>query len=79
MVNKKVIGIIIGVALIIVGIAAVVYAQNEISSGWEYTWTQPYSDYETSIITIKNVGIGSLIFGIADIVIIGFYKLFKNN
>ncbi|MGN1419196.1 MAG: hypothetical protein ACI4W6_07690 [Acutalibacteraceae bacterium] len=77
--NKKVICVIVGIFLIIVGIIGVIYAQNEISSSWGYTWTQPYSDFESKIITIKNLGIASLVFGVIDIAIVGFSNLFKKS
>lgn len=77
--NKKVICVIVGIVLLIAGIIGVVYAQNEINSSWGYTWTQPYSDYESKIMTIKNIGIASLVFGVIDIAIVGFSNLFKKS
>ena len=77
--NKKTVCVIIGIVLIVVGISAIVYAQNEISSSWGYTWTQPYTNYEARIMTIKTIGTGSLVLGIADILVIGLYKVLKKD
>lgn len=77
MTSKRALCVIVGIILVVAGIIAIVYAQNEISSSWGYTWTQSYSNYEARIMTIKNVGTGSLVLGILDIVVIGLYKALK--
>ena len=79
MTNKKTKCVVIGIILIVAGLIAISYAQNEISSSWGYSWTQPYTDYEARIMTIKNVGTGSLALGILDIVVIGLHKVFKEE
>ena len=74
-ITRKKVCVIIGIILAVAGIIALVYAQNEInSSSWRYTWTQPYTNYESKIMTIKNIGTGSLILGVLDIAVLGFYK-----
>ncbi len=75
--DRKKLLFIIGLILIAIGIVAFLYAQNEINSSWGYTWTQPYSDYENKIVSIKNIGICALVLGIGDIAAITFKKMWK--
>ncbi len=66
--KKKNIYVTLGVILIVVGLIAVIYAQKEINTNDLYTWTQPYTSYETRIIDIRSIGIGVIILGTLSIV-----------
>ncbi len=71
--------IIAGIIISIIGIITIIYAQNQINSSWGYTWTQPYSDFENRIVTIKNVGAGALICGALDFIIVFISYLLKEG
>ncbi len=77
--SKKKIYWVVGLILIVVGAIAIIYAQSEINSSFGYSWTEPYSAFESKIIAIKNIGIGSLVLGIVDVVVLAFANLFKGK
>lgn len=66
---KIVFGIIGGICCII-GLACFIAAQVEINTNHYYTWTRPYTSYEAQVIITRIVGIGLLISGIIDLVLV---------
>lgn len=65
---KKVI-CVIGIICAVAGFAMLLSANLEISSNSRYTWSRPYTSYETKVIMMKYLGIFLLISGIIDVIL----------
>ena len=66
-VMKGKIGWVVGTIETIVGFVFFIIAQIEISGNSRYTWTKPYTSYETQVLMVKWIGVLLLIYGIINL------------
>lgn len=70
---------IIGIFVTVVGFLLFVMAQSEMSDNSRYTWSEPYSSYESQVIMMKWIGFILLISGITYFVLKWYQTIYTNK